>query len=153
MPLSPGCHAMVDSSWTWTTEATLPSQRGAGQPILHELLDKLAHEGWNDRQIFGVHLAVEEGLVNAIVHGNRSNPDKRVQVRMRLAPDRLRVEITDEGPGFCPEGVPDCTCDDNLHVPSGRGIMLMRNFMTRVDYNDSGNCVVMEADRNDCSAC
>jgi serine/threonine-protein kinase RsbW len=144
---------MGDNSWTWKADVSLPSERGAGLPILHQLLDELRNNGWSDRQVFGVHMAVEEGLVNAIVHGNRSCAEKQVQVCIRLSPERLRVEIADEGPGFCPEGVPDCTCDENLHVPSGRGIMLMRNFMTRVDYNERGNAVVMEVDRQDCPTC
>ncbi len=57
---------------------------------------------------------------------------------------KIRIQITDQGPGFNPEAVPDCTDDDHLDVPNGRGIMLMRNFMSLVEYNDTGNVVTME---------
>ena len=64
-----------------------------------------------------------------------------------MSPERLWIQIRDEGAGFNPEEVPDPTDPDHLEIPSGRGIMLMRAFMTRVEYNDLGNCVVMEKQR------
>ncbi|MGC3970693.1 MAG: ATP-binding protein [Pirellulales bacterium] len=57
------------------------------------------------------------------------------------------MQVRDEGPGFKLEEVPDCTEDENLEKCSGRGIMLMRNFMSHVEYNDSGNMVTMEKQR------
>jgi serine/threonine-protein kinase RsbW len=71
-----------------------------------------------------------------------------VHIACKLSPQRIWFEITDEGPGFDPADVPDPTNDDNLDYPSGRGIMLMRSFMCRVEYNASGNCVVMEKHRS-----
>ena len=56
----------------------------------------------------------------------------------------VEIRIADEGAGFNPQCVADCTADENLETPNGRGIMLMRNFMSRVEYNASGNCVTME---------
>jgi serine/threonine-protein kinase RsbW len=131
----------------WSTSLTLPSLRGAGKPFIGELLAELSRCGWSDQEIFGVHLAVEEALVNAIKHGNRLDESKQVRVCCRLHPDRLWIEITDEGCGFDPQCVPDCTADENLDVPNGRGIMLMRSFMSRVEYSPQGNCVVLEKQR------
>ncbi len=100
------------------------------------------------RDIFAVHLATEEALVNAIYHGNDSDEAKRVHVVCRLSGDRIRIEIGDEGGGFDPAALPDPTTNDQLHVPCGRGVMLMRAFMSRVEFNEHGNVVVMEKDRN-----
>jgi serine/threonine-protein kinase RsbW len=61
------------------------------------------------------------------------------------------VEIADEGSGFNPEQVPDPTDPENLECPSGRGIMLMRSYMNRVEYNAAGNKVVMEKHRQTAS--
>jgi serine/threonine-protein kinase RsbW len=61
-----------------------------------------------------------------------------------ISPDLFRIDITDEGDGFDPALVPDCTQEDRLTVPSGRGVMLMRSFMTRIEYNAKGNRVVLE---------
>ena len=58
------------------------------------------------------------------------------------------IQITDEGTGFDPEGVADCTDAEHIELPSGRGIMLMRSFMNRVEYNKRGNVVTMEKDRS-----
>jgi serine/threonine-protein kinase RsbW len=97
--------------------------------------------------LFGVHLAVEEAVVNAIRHGNKLDAAKRVRLLCKICDHRLRIEVADEGPGFDPAKVPDPTENENLEVPSGRGIMLMRNFMHFVEYNAVGNRVVMEKHR------
>jgi serine/threonine-protein kinase RsbW len=55
--------------------------------------------------------------------------------------------VEDEGDGFDPAQVPDCTLEERLDVPSGRGVMLMRSFMTRIEYNAKGNAVVLEKRR------
>jgi serine/threonine-protein kinase RsbW len=131
----------------WSTTLCFPSVRGAGKPFINELLQELSRKGWSNQEIFGVHLAVEEALVNAIKHGNRLDENKQVRVCCRLFPDRLWIEITDEGSGFDPQCVPDCTAEENLETPNGRGIMLMRSFMSRVEYSPQGNCVVLEKER------
>ncbi|HJT33590.1 MAG TPA: ATP-binding protein [Pirellulales bacterium] len=138
---------MSDERWTWKTEQVIPSETGAGQRLLDDLLTQLAEHQWSEHEVHSVHLALEEALVNAIRHGNRSDPSKRVHVLCKLAPERLWVEIRDEGAGFNPDDVPDCTDPERLEIPSGRGIMLMRAFMSRVEYNELGNCVVMEKQR------
>jgi serine/threonine-protein kinase RsbW len=67
-----------------------------------------------------------------------------VHVECEVSADRVRVAITDEGPGFDPASVPDCTAEERLEAPSGRGVMLMRSFMTSIEYNAAGNAVVLE---------
>jgi serine/threonine-protein kinase RsbW len=138
---------MSDAAWNWTVERSFPSQTGAGAGVLEEILAQLSTSQWSEPEIFGVHLALEEALVNAIRHGNCSDPDKWVSVVCKVSADRLWIQICDQGCGFQLEEVPDCTDPDRLDVPSGRGIMLMRNFMSRVEYNADGNCVVMEKER------
>lgn len=96
---------------------------------------------------FAVKLAVEEALVNAIKHGNQLDPDKRVRVQYSVAGDLFRIHITDEGPGFNPEDLPDPTADDFLERPCGRGVLLIRSFMTSVDYLGRGNEVVMSKEK------
>lgn len=135
---------MSEEAWAWSVQQTIPSETGAGKRLLEEVLDQLAAQQWGDHDIFGVHLAMEEALVNAIRHGNRSDSSKRVHVHCKISADRVWVEIRDEGPGFNPSSIPDPTDEENLENPSGRGIMLMRTFMSRVEYNERGNCVVME---------
>ncbi len=144
-----GRHLLMaeNNHWTWTTEKRFASRRGAGLRVLNDLLGALHRENWSEPEVFGIRLAVEEAIVNAIKHGNGSDVKKHVQVACQLSPDRVRVEIIDEGPGFNPANVPDCTAEENLERPCGRGIMLMRSFMSQVQYHDRGNRVVLEKHR------
>ncbi len=111
--------------------------------VVSRLLEELEQQAWADHDVFAVHLAVEEALVNAIKHGNRKDPAKSVDVHCRMAQDRIEIQITDEGDGFDPDTVPDPTDEENLEIPSGRGLMLMRCYMTSVEFNSKGNSVTM----------
>ena len=128
----------------WRRELELPSERGASRLITEDLLEQLGVHGWSPSDIFAIHLAAEEAIVNAIVHGNKLDPAKIVRVACIVSPTLARIEVTDEGAGFDPGAVPDCRLDERLDAPGGRGVMLMRNFMTRIEYNARGNRVLME---------
>ena len=135
-------HASADD--TWRRELDLPSERGASRLVTDDLLEQLGAHGWSASDIFAIHLAAEEALVNAIVHGNKLDPAKKVRVACEVGRELVRIRITDEGAGFDPALVPDCTLEERLEVPSGRGVMLMRSFMTRIEYNAKGNSVLLE---------
>jgi len=138
---------MPNEHWIWGFDRVIPSDAQAGRQVLHELLGQLENHHWAKHDVFGVHLAMEEALVNAIRHGNHQDADKRVRICCRLSPERLRIEITDEGQGFDPSSLPDPTDPARLHSPRGRGVMLMRAFMSHIEYNDRGNQVVLEKER------
>lgn len=95
------------------------------------------------KDLFGVRLVLEEAVVNGVKHGNGNDPLKQVHVRYRVTPDQVEVEVEDEGPGFDPAKVPDPRADENLEKPSGRGLLLMRHYLTSVTYNARGNCVTL----------
>jgi serine/threonine-protein kinase RsbW len=125
----------------------LPSERGASRLIMEELLEHLGLHGWSPSDIFAIHLAAEEAIVNAILHGNKLDAAKTVRVTCTVSPELARIEVEDEGQGFDPAAVPDCRLDERLDAPNGRGVMLMRTFMTRIEYNERGNRVLMEKQR------
>ena len=132
----------------WRREIELPSERGASRLITEDLLEQLGGHGWSPSDIFAIHLAAEEAIVNAIVHGNKLDPSKVVRVACVVSPTLARIEVTDEGPGFDPGSVPDCRLEDRLDAPNGRGVMLMRTFMTRIEYSGRGNRVLMEKQKS-----
>lgn len=107
------------------------------------VLDAVHDRGYEGPDAFAVKLALEEALANAIKHGNRNDPRKLVEVRIRVTDEEVRITVCDEGAGFDLGAVPDPTLDENLTKPFGRGVMLMRTYMTHVEYNDAGNCVTM----------
>ena len=137
----------MSEQWIWRRDHVIPSDTIAGRRVLEELLAELEFANWPQHDIFSVHLAVEEALVNAIHHGNKLDADKTVRVTCQVSPDRVRIEITDEGGGFDPLAVPDPTCPELLHGCYGRGVMLIKAFMSRVEYNAEGNRVILEKDR------
>ncbi len=99
--------------------------------------------GFSEDAVFGIKLALEEAMTNAVRHGNRYDVHKKIKVRYAVTPKRVVIMIADEGPGFLPEHVPDCTQPEFLERPNGRGLMLIRAYMTHVSYNDAGNEVRM----------
>ncbi len=100
-------------------------------------------QGYGEDDVFAIKLAMEEALVNAIRHGNSNDATKFVTLQYFVGEDRIIVSIADEGPGFRPEEVPDPTLDENLEKPHGRGLMLMRAYMTDVRFNERGNEIWM----------
>jgi serine/threonine-protein kinase RsbW len=138
---------MSQEQWIWRRDHVIPSDTAAGRRVLSEVLRQLELRRWCPRDIFAVHLAMEEALVNAITHGNRLDPDKHVRISCRMSPELIRVEISDEGPGFDPTTVPNPTDPDRLECPSGRGVLLMKAFMSRVEWGGSGNRVLLERKR------
>ena len=110
---------------------------------IEEILGLLDTAGFSRQEKFAVRLSLEEALVNAIKHGHKGDPSKEVQLRHKLAPEYLLVEIEDQGPGFNPDDVPDPFVPENQERASGRGLLLMRNYMTWVEFNDAGNCVTI----------
>jgi serine/threonine-protein kinase RsbW len=128
-------------------EIVIPSDTSAGQSVQDRIVQFLEALQYDERDVFGIRLAIEEALVNAIKHGNRMDPGKTVRIACRACQHKVRIEIEDQGEGFQPESVPDPTAEENLERPCGRGIMLMRAFMTSIEYNAAGNLVVLEKHR------
>src|SRR5437764_13285715 len=93
---------------------------------------QLRQHHYEDKEIFGIRLALEEALVNAIKHGNQMDRGKKVYVRYRILADRIDIGVADEGGGFNPEEIPDPLADENLERPSGRGLFLIRHYMSDV---------------------
>lgn len=126
---------------------TIASDTREGQVVQDEIMDLVEANGFPAMDQFGIRLALEEAIVNAIKHGNKMDPAKKVQIHVDVIDDALEVVIQDEGEGFHPEDVPDPTADENLEKPSGRGLMLMNAFM-KVEYQGCGNRVVMRKTRS-----
>ena len=112
------------------------------------ILDEVGRRGYPEASRFALRLALEEAIVNAFRHGHKNLPKTPVDVEWSVDDHAARITVIDRGPGFKPDAVPDPTLDENLDVPSGRGIMLMRAYMSSIEYNDSGNAVTMVYERS-----
>jgi serine/threonine-protein kinase RsbW len=109
------------------------------EAVQSRVAEHLARFDYTGTEQFAIRLALEEGLTNAFRHGNKNDPSKSVRFYCRMSAHESYFEIEDEGPGFDPETVPDPTTDENIEIPSGRGIMLIRAYMTEVEYLKPGN--------------
>ena len=99
--------------------------------------------GYSKREVLATRIGLEEALVNAVKHGNREDPGKCVRIAYQVTAEQMVAEVVDEGPGFCPEMLPDPFLPDNLLRPCGRGVFLMRAYMTWVCFNTKGNGVTL----------
>jgi serine/threonine-protein kinase RsbW len=111
--------------------------------VLDAVVAEMERLGYSDRDVFGVRLALEEALVNALKHGNRSDPNKRVRVSYRVTPEEVCAEVADEGLGFDPDAVADPTDEAGVGRPGGRGLLLMRHYLSSVEFNARGNAVTL----------
>jgi len=110
------------------------------------VLDALARHGYDEASRFAIRLALEEGLVNAFLHGHRGLPAKTpLTVRFTVNTAEVMISIADQGAGFNPTSIPDPTLDENLELPSGRGLMLIRAYMNGgVHHENGGSMMVMK---------
>ena len=121
----------------------IPSEMSQGARVQQEILDSVVRHGFEGHGFFAIKLALEEALANAIKHGNRLDPDKKVKIDAQVSAKRLKVTVEDEGTGFDRQHVPDPTADENLEKCSGRGILLMESYMTRVRWDRGGRRVTL----------
>ncbi len=111
--------------------------------VCKQILSKLEANGFGKDDIFAVHLTLEEAFLNAVKHGNKMDPTKKVKVDYSVDPDKVEISITDEGNGFQPDSVADPRFGEALYEPGGRGLLLMNSYMDTVKYNERGNSVYM----------
>lgn len=124
-------------------EVVIPSDLAAVRQLQTDIEELLQTCQYGEMEIFGIKMATEEALVNAVKHGNQLDPNKNVTVLYVISPTHFEIKISDEGPGFDPEDVPDPTAPENLERPCGRGLLLMRSFMTEVQFHGRGNSITM----------
>ena len=115
--------------------------------IQQHILEALARYGYDDAACFAVRTAIEEAVSNAIHHGNGNDPRRKVTIEYAADEASIEIEIEDEGAGFDPDSVPDPTRPENVDIPSGRGIMLMRVYMSEVEFTAAGNRVRMRYEK------
>jgi len=120
---------------SYRMESTLESVNKA-----EEMADQIASQvGFDEDTRSGISMAVREGMINAVLHGNHYDAAKRVNLTFEQTGQEMIVTIADEGTGFVPDEVPNPLAPENLLKDSGRGIFLMRAFMDEVRFRKS-NC-------------
>lgn len=115
----------------------------SSRDLQKHIMDLVTAGGYDPQSVFAVKLALEEAVINAIKHGNKNDPKKKVLLEYSVTPERCEIIIEDEGAGFQRCDVPDPTLDENIHKCSGRGILLIEAYMNVVEYSKGGRRVRM----------
>ncbi len=116
----------------YTLDSTLDSVNK-----VEETASQLASKvGFAEDDLFKITMAVREAAVNAVLHGNAYDPEKKIVVSYETQPDTIAITITDQGRGLAEKDIPDPLAEENLMKTSGRGIFLIRSFMDEVTIRD-----------------
>jgi serine/threonine-protein kinase RsbW len=103
--------------------------------VVHSASETMAGiAGFNEDDALNVGIAVREAVINAMLHGNRMDPSRKVEVSLQARPRSIRARVRDQGAGFDFGATPDPTVGDNLMRSSGRGLLVMRAFVDKVDF-------------------
>lgn len=122
------------------------------QPVFDDVRIWMEYLDYPGTDVFAVLLALGEAAGNAFRHGNRGDPGKHVRVTYHVSPVEVLLTVEDQGEGFDPDQVPDPLIRDNLERPGGRGLFLMRAYMSWVAFSRKGNRVTLCRRRSVASA-
>lgn len=128
---------------TRALEFTIPSAVAATRDVHRSIMDAVERQKYGEQALFAIRLALEEGLMNAVKHGNKLDPKKTVHIEAKVTGKKAEIVIEDQGKGFNRNGVPNPCEDENLLKCSGRGILLMEAYMDKVEYTRGGRRVKM----------
>ena len=123
----------MEQSVSYTLDSTLDTVDNA-----EEQASRIATElGFGEDEVMQISMAVREGAVNAVLHGNAYAPDKKVTLAFERTSEDLVITIRDQGTGIDLSCIPNPLAPENLLKTSGRGIFLMRSFMDVVEIRPS----------------
>lgn len=118
------------------------ASKGENITIIERLVDELCEKYTIQEEHYGnILIALTEAVNNAIYHGNRQDPEKKVVVSYKADEDTFWFRIEDDGPGFDFENVPDPTSPENLEKPNGRGVFLMKHLSDDLQFMEDGRIV------------
>jgi serine/threonine-protein kinase RsbW len=110
--------------------------------VIERLIDDMRSEHNIHEDAYGnILVAVTEAVNNAIQHGNKYDPNKKVKITYELEEDTISFTITDNGSGFDYYNLPDPTAPENIEKPTGRGVFLMKHLADQIIFSENGRMV------------
>ncbi len=104
-----------------------------------DIVEKIGEEcSLNDEETSNFMLLLSEAVSNAISHGNRENPEKKVFINIKISSSEITASVQDEGQGFNPEATKDPLAEKHLLDPGGRGLFLLNEIADTVTYSENG---------------
>ena len=125
-------------------EVTLPADVASISPVVDWVMRLVDELEYGAAKEFEIELAFREALANAIVHGCKADPSKKVECSVTGDRDRgIQIVVRDPGSGFDPSSIPSPTDDSNLLSENGRGILLINELMDEVKHERNGTVIRM----------
>jgi len=110
--------------------------------IVEKFIDDITSELNLSNEIYGnILISVLEASKNAIVHGNKNDINKNVEIEVKTEDKYLTFIIRDQGTGFNYNNIPDPTAPENIEKANGRGVFLIRKLADDVEFSDEGSLV------------
>jgi serine/threonine-protein kinase RsbW len=125
-------------------EVTLPADVTAISPVVGWIMRLVGELQYSEGKEFEIEMALREALANAVLHGCKGDPTKKVECS--VTGDRnqgILIVVRDPGSGFDPASIPSPTEDSNLHSDHGRGILLINQLMDEVKHERNGTVIRM----------
>jgi serine/threonine-protein kinase RsbW len=123
---------------------TLHNQRPLIDRFEEGVLAECERVGYSKASLFAIRLALDEAITNGFSHGHEHLPPTLpIFVEYAIDQHQAYFAVEDQGPGFDPSTVKDPTLDENLEQMSGRGVILIRAYMSSVTHNSKGNRIEM----------
>ncbi len=110
--------------------------------LIEKIIDEISEQLTITPDVYGkILIATIEGVNNAIVHGNKFDQKKNVTITFTVTEKEIFIKITDQGPGFDPNSIPDPTVPENIENISGRGVFLMKKLSDSIKFENNGSTV------------
>ena len=106
------------------------------------ILKEMDRCGYNDKSIRQFKICIFEMLTNAILHGNRGDPNKKVIIFYQINTFAAAISVIDEGEGYDPSSLPDPLLPENRMKDHGRGVFLIKHYLDQVEFNARGNRIL-----------
>jgi serine/threonine-protein kinase RsbW len=125
-------------------EVTLPADVTAISPVVDWVMRLVDELEYDDEKEFGIEMALREALANAILHGCKADPAKKVECLVNGDREQgILIVVRDPGAGFDPKTLPSPTHDANLSADHGRGMFLIHKLMDEVSHEQNGTVIRM----------
>ncbi len=120
------------------------SSRVENLRIVEKLVDEISAENNLSSEVYGnILISCIEAANNAISHGNKLDPDKKVKIKVSIEDKKLSIITEDQGPGFDFNNIPDPTAPENIEKVSGRGIFLMKQLSDGLEFQNEGRISIL----------
>lgn len=129
---------------TFQSNTVIRSDFDEARRLQAEIEEALRTCDVSERNCVAVKIAFEEAITNAIKHGNQMDPDKNIAVQYQISSELFQARITDQGDGFDTDDTPDLANPEYMLRPRGRGLLMIRYFMTEVTFYDGGRTIVLK---------